>query len=382
MSGAAGRIPPTPAHARQRLLVTVTLNPNQLRAHIAPIADLDEIEHITLVADVPAPPLDKLRTVVPPAPLTRILGRAAAKLVVSLGIAAGERPRWVLAYNLVPHGLNALIVGALTRRRVLIHLIGGPREWVGGGWMSDNKVLGRLTRPIKPLEALLVWAIGHADVLAVMGTRARRDLIARGVSPDRVVVVPAGVDETLFDVPRSPTPRYHLVTASQLNPRKRLGDLLATAVVLKPRYPGLKVAIAGVGPLDTELRAEAERLGLEDTVEFLGFVTDMPRLYADSAIFVLPSRDEGLSIAICEAMAMGLPVVATDVGEVRDVVVPGENGELFSVGDVDGFVRATDSLLGDAERRAAMGGAATETIRSYCTRSRVAKINHGLFGSC
>ena len=367
--------------AGQRLLVTVTLNPNQLRAHIVPITDLDEIGEVTLVADVPAPPLEKLRTVVPPPRLTRVLGRAGAKLVVSVGVAARERPQWVLAYNLVPHGLTALIVGALTRRRVLIHLIGGPREWVGGGWMSDNKVLGRLSRPIRPLETLLVWAIRHADILAVMGTRARRDLIALGISPERVVVVPAGVDEALFDVPRSSTPRYHMVTASQLNPRKRLEDLLAAAVALKGRYPGLKVAIAGVGPLDAELRAEAERLGLQDTVEFLGFVTDMRRLYADSAIFVLPSRDEGLSIAICEAMATGLPVVATDVGEVRDVVVPGENGELFAVGDVDAFVRATDALLGDEGRRAAMGRAASDTIRSYCTRSRVAEINRGLFGA-
>ena len=109
-------------------------------------------------------------------------------------------------------------------------------------------------------------------------------------------------------------------------------------------------------------------------------MTDMASLYADSAVFVLPSRDEGLSIAICEAMAVGLPVVATDVGEVRDVVVPGESGELFGVGDVDAFVRAVDSLLGDEDRRAAMGRAAADTIRSYCTRTRVREINRGLFG--
>ncbi len=362
----------------RRLLVTVTLNPNQLRAHIAPIADLEEVGAITLVADVAAPVLKKLRTVVPPAWLVRLLGRAGAKLVVSLWVAARERPRWVLAYNLVPHGLTALIVGTLTRRPVLIHLIGGPREWVGGGWMSDNKVLGRLSRPVRPLERILVWAIRHADVVAVMGSEARRDLVARGVSPDRVVVVPAGVDEALFDMPRSASPRYHLVTASQLIPRKRLEDLLAAAAALKERHPDLRVAIAGRGRLDAELRAEVDRLGLQDTVELLGFVADVGRLYADSAVFVLPSRSEGLSIALCEAMAVGLPVIATDVGEVRDVVVPGENGELYEVGDVDAFVRVADSMLADGARRAAMGRAAAERIRSHCSRSRVAEINHGL----
>jgi glycosyltransferase involved in cell wall biosynthesis len=116
-------------------------------------------------------------------------------------------------------------------------------------------------------------------------------------------------------------------------------------------------------------------------VEFLGFVGDMGRLYADSAVFVLPSRSEGLSIAVCEAMAVGLPVVATDVGEIRDVVVPGENGELFGVGDVDAFVAATDAMLRDPERRATMGRAASATVRAYCTRSRVSEINQGIFGA-
>jgi glycosyltransferase involved in cell wall biosynthesis len=151
--------------------------------------------------------------------------------------------------------------------------------------------------------------------------------------------------------------------------------------VLKERHPGLRVAIAGRGPLDAELRAQAEALGLADTVEFLGFVGDMGRLYADSAVFVLPSRSEGLSIAVCEAMAVGLPVVATDVGEIRDVVVPGENGELFGVGDVDAFVAATDAMLRDPERRATMGRAASATVRAYCTRSRVSEINQGIFGA-
>jgi len=362
----------------QRLLVTVTLNPNQLRAHITPISDLEEVGAITLVADVAAPRLDKLRTVVPPKWLTRSLGRAAAKLVMSTVVASREKPRWVLAYNLVPHGLNALIVGALTRRRVLIHLIGGPREWEGGGWMSDNKVLGRMTRPVPPIERILVWAVRRSDVLAVMGSEARSDLIGRGVKPERVVVIPASIDDELFDRARSPSPKYHLVTASQLIPRKRLEDLLAAASLLKERHPDLRVAIAGVGPLEDDLRAEAARLGLQETVEFLGFVADVGGLYADSAIFVLPSRSEGLSIALCEAMAIGLPVIATDVGEVRDVVVPGENGELFAVGDVDAFVRAADAMLTDSERRAEVGRAATKAVRAHCSRARVTEINRQL----
>lgn len=362
-----------------RVLVTVTLNPNQLRSHVLPIAALPEVERITLVADVVSPPLDKLRTVVPAPRLVRLLGRAGAKLVTALLRAVRERPDWIVAYNLVPHSLTALLIGAITRQRVLIHLIGGPREWEGGGWTSDNKVLGRLTRPVPVLERLLVWAIRRADLVAVMGTGAREDLIRRGVRPERVAVVPASIDDARLAGLTAPSaPRYDVVTASQLIPRKRLEDLLAAALILKADMPGLKIAIAGRGALQAELEEQARRLGVDDVVEFLGFVADVAALYADSRVFVLPSRSEGLSIALCEAMAAGLPVVSSDVGEVRDVVVPGVNGELHAVGDVEAMAAHVRALLEDPQRRAAMGATARTTSVAHCSRARVIEINRSL----
>jgi glycosyltransferase involved in cell wall biosynthesis len=320
----------------------------------------------------------KLRAVVPPGWLVRLVGRAAAKLVVALATAVRERPDWILAYNLVPHSLNALLVGALARRRVLIHLIGGPREWEGGGWTSDNKVLGRLPRPSRTLERALVWAIRRADVVAVMGSAARRDLIARGVAAERVAVVPASIDLARFRSQAGTAARYDLVTASQLIPRKRVEDLVRAVALLRAQRPDVRAAIAGRGRLEPELRALAQRLGVQEAVELLGFVAEVEQLYAASRVFVLPSRSEGLSIALCEAMAAGVPVVATDVGEVRDVVVPGESGELFAVGDVAALARLAEALLADEERRAAMGRKAAEAVARHCARPAVAAINRRL----
>ena len=361
-----------------RLLVTVTLNPNQLRAHLEPITDLDAVEHVTLVADVAGPPMPKLRTIVPPPLLTRVLGRAGGKFVVTLLVALRERPAWVLGYNLVPHGLTAMTIARLSRRRSLIHLIGGPREWEGGGWTSDNKVLGRLTRPVRAVERLLLGAIRRADAVAVMGSDARTQLIAAGCAPERVRVVPASVDVDRFSLPRAPESRYDVVCVSQLIARKRIEDLLAAVALLKPARPDVRVAIAGRGALEADLRAEARRLGLEENVEFLGFVGDVERLYAESAVFALPSRSEGLAIAMCEAMAAGVAVVVTDVGEVRDVVRPGENGEIVPVGDVEALAREIAAILDDDERREAMSRAARAAVVEHCSRERVAAINDGL----
>ena len=362
-----------------RLLVTVTLNPSQLRSHVQPITDLPEVERVVLIADAEGAAFDKLETSVPRPVLVRLLGRTGAKLAVVLTSSLRERPDWLVAYNLVPHSLTAIVVGTLTRRRVLIHLIGGPREWAGGGWTSDNKVLGRLGRPVPILERFLVAAIRRADVVAVMGSGARADLIARGIHPDRVAVVPASIDDKrLGSLAAASGPEYDIVTASQLIPRKRLEDLLAATAILKKSRPRLRVAIAGRGPLDQSLQAQARALGIEDNVDFLGFVPDVATIYARSTVFVLPSRSEGLSIALCEAMAAGLPVVASDVGEIRDVVVPGRNGQLHEVGDIHALAQHVRTLLDHPDRRATMGQAARTDAIAHCSRERVRAINRRL----
>jgi hypothetical protein len=177
------------------LMVTVTFNPNQLRALLEPIQRLSAVERITLVSDAPGPTLPKLETVVPPRLLVRLLGRACAKLVTCLVIARRQRPDWILAYNLVPRCINALLVGRFTDRPVMYHMIGGPIEWEEGGWRSDNKVLGRLSVPVRPLESLLLRVIRSRDIVATMGPHRRDVLIGRGIPPQRIVILPAEVDE-------------------------------------------------------------------------------------------------------------------------------------------------------------------------------------------
>ena len=357
-----------------RLLVTVTLNPNQLRAHLEPITDLPEVESVTLVADEAQPPMAKLRTVVPPRWLVRIAGRAAAKLLTGIAVSMKERPRWVIAYNVVPHAINALLIGRLTRRRVYVHAIGGPVEWEGGGYQSDNKVLSRLSRPVPVLERLLLSVLRAADVVAVMGSRARAALVAQGFDPERVVVLPASVDEGRFSSGGGHR-RWDMVTAVQLIGRKRVDEFLQVVANLRRERPGLRAAVAGRGPLLEDLKAEARRLGIEDAVDFLGFVTDVEMVYANARVFVLASQREGLSIAMTEAMAGGVPVVVSDIGEARDVVVHGENGFVYPLGDVDAMTDHVRTLLADEERWTRMSQAAVQAVRASSDRATIRAIN-------
>ena len=356
-----------------RILATVTLGPNQLRAHLEPILQLPEVEQITLVSDKPGPSMPKFRTVIPRPALVRLLGRAGAKLTTCLAIARKENPDWIVSYNLVPHTINARLVGLILRRPVMCHIIGGPVEWQGGGWKSDNRVLGRLPRPIRMVEALLVRLIRGCDVIVVMGPQSRAALIERGVPPERVVIVPGGVDSQRFRRPNGANPVYQLVTAGRLIPTKRTLDFVKAFARLMARRPDLKGAVLGDGPLEDAIRAEANRLGVDGAIEFLGFRHDIENVYAQSEIFVLTSRNEGLSLAMLEAMASGLTVVVSDVGEARVVVQDERSGYLFPVGDVDALVERLERLLDDAPLRARLGQAAEKEALRVAEYGRIAE---------
>ena len=354
-----------------RILATVTLGPNQLRAHLEPILRLPEVESITLVSDRAGPSMPKFRTVIPRRPLTRLLGRAGAKLITCLSVARHERPDWIVSYNLVPHTINARLVGWLLHRPVMCHLIGGPVEWQGGGWRSDNRILGRLPRPFHLLEALLVRLIRGCDVVVVMGPQSRESLIERGVPPERVVIVPGGVDPQRFRPANGATPVYQLVTAGRLIPTKQTLDFVRAFARLRVRRPALKAAVLGDGPLEQAIRAEANRLGVDGAIEFLGFRHDIENIYAQSEIFVLTSRNEGLSLAMLEAMASGLTVVVSDVGEARVVVEDARSGYLFPPGDVDALVDRLERVLDDAPLRARLGQAAEKEALRVAEYGRI-----------
>ncbi len=145
----------------------------------------------------------------------------------------------------------------------------------------------------------------------------------------------------------------------RLAPEKAVGDAIAAL----PRLPDdVVLCIVGEGPEEGALRAETHRRNLERRVVFAGHSREVARYMASFVGLVLPSRREALPVVLREAAAIGLPVVAADVGGVREIVVPRETGLLYPSGDVDGLVRAIRSLLDDPSRAATMGVAGRERV--------------------
>jgi glycosyltransferase involved in cell wall biosynthesis len=356
----------------QVVIATVTFNDNQLRSHLLPLLGVHGIGEVVLVTDVPPScPLPRVKVVVPPTALRLVAGRAAAKAIMCATTAVRARPAWVIGFNIMPHGLNAFMAGRLAGAGVVYCQIGGSREWLGGGWDSDNAVLGRLRRPSSIVQRCLLSTIRRCDVVISMGSRGRNELIAHGVAEERIAIVPGAVDTQALDgAPLGEA--YDVIAVGELISTKRFHDLIDAVALLHRDGTPVRTAIAGRGPLGRELRLRAASRGVGELVEFLGFRSDVFSLLKGARVFVSTSGYEGLSIAILEAMAAGVATVASDVGEIRDVVTDGVSGCLYAAGDVDGLAGALRGLLDGEERRREVARHGRTAAREYASVASVA----------
>jgi glycosyltransferase involved in cell wall biosynthesis len=192
--------------------------------------------------------------------------------------------------------------------------------------------------------------------------------VARRVAEGHARVIYAGVDPQ----PRcTPAPSHGtkseiiLGTAGRLIALKGIEYLLRAAAALQAEFPGLRVEIAGAGPQREKLEETAAQLGLARRVDFLGWVDDIQSVLPRWDIFVMPSLEEGFPIAALDAMAAGLPVIASSVGGIPELVVDGGTGWLVPPADVKALVHQLRSLLLNPEQRLSMGAAARTNVRNH-----------------
>jgi glycosyltransferase involved in cell wall biosynthesis len=149
-----------------------------------------------------------------------------------------------------------------------------------------------------------------------------------------------------------------VISVAHLRPAKSHDVLLRAWVDIVREVPHARLTLAGDGPLRADLEARTSSLGLRDAVHFAGAVEDVWPLLAQAHVFVLASSHEPLGIAILEAMAAGLPVVASAVGGIPEIADDGNTGFLVSPGDPVELGRALVRLLTSGELRTRMGTAA------------------------
>ena len=160
--------------------------------------------------------------------------------------------------------------------------------------------------------------------------------------------------------------RLVIGTVGRLSPVKDQTCLLRAVALLRRESPALAarvhLVVVGDGPLCAELQALVHALGLEAITWMPGERDDVPALLAAMDIFVLPSLSEGVSNTVLEAMAAGLPVIATAVGGNTELVEPGFNGSLVAAGDPGALARALTALLASPTQRRCLGANARERV--------------------
>ncbi len=203
----------------------------------------------------------------------------------------------------------------------------------------------------------------------------RRTLLEGGVRPELVTVIYEGVDVNWIDQQRRPLllrPMKGPVvgTVAHLSEEKGHHILLKAAACLAPQFPEVTFLLVGEGELEQDLKKSVQRLGIEKQVVFAGFRSDSEAWMRTFDIFCLPSRSEGLSSAILAAMASQLPVIATRVGGIPELVVDGETGFLVSANHPQELVRALDRLLRSRNLCRRMGQAGRRRVQTYFTLDR------------
>ncbi len=183
-----------------------------------------------------------------------------------------------------------------------------------------------------------------------------------------------GVDLSRFNHRRVNHNDPVAITVARLSPEKDIATMLrATAIVVK-HQPMFRLIIVGDGPERANLHGLANRLGISESVDFLGERNDVPELLSKAAFFVCSSRTEGVSLTLLEAMATELPVVATDVGGNPEVVIDGETGLLVPANDPETLAESMFSLLETPASWDPFGFAGRERVQEhFCIRSMVSQ---------
>ncbi len=229
------------------------------------------------------------------------------------------------------------------------------------------------------LEALqrLGYAAAHRVVANSEAGAAR--LRAEGVAPRRVSVIRNGLDLGAF-VPRQPLPgRHRIISVGRLRPEKAHEVLLAAVAQLRAAWPDVTLRLVGDGARESVLRQFAADHGLADRVEFLGQREDVAALLRDADVFVLPSRIEASPNAALEAMAAGLPVVATDVGGIPEVVTTGLTGILVPPDDAGALAKAVAQLFADPSHAERLAGAGRRHVESEYSFDRMVAAFQALY---
>lgn len=244
------------------------------------------------------------------------------------------------------------------------------QTWIDG----DLAGLVRMGKPVVRFAYAQAQA-AHAKII-LLNWRMQDYLAAHDFQLPDVQCIPNGVDTTRFypaQYPPTGSQDPIVVCVSKLRYEKGIDVLLQAWRLVQHEIPQARLLIVGSGPLEFQLRCMAEALDIRESVEFAGLQTDVCAQLQRAHLAILPSRWEGMPNALLEAMACGLPCVATRVSGSEDIIEHGVNGLLVDSEDYKAMARALLTLLHDSELTQRYAQAALATIKLHYSLEQITK---------
>ncbi len=273
--------------------------------------------------------------------LVRLLRRRGADAVITVG--AGDKMFW----------------GRLAARLAGVPVIASALH--STGWPDG---VGRLNRLLTPItDAFIGVADSHGSFLREFEKfpASKVNVIRNGVDCDRFRPDATARHDVRNEL-ALPAHAQLIGLVAALRPEKNHTMLVHAAARLATRHPDLHTLIIGDGPERATIEPLIAELGLSDRVHLLGNRSDTPRLLAAMDLFTLCSLNEASPVSILEALAAGTAVVSTDVGSIRETVIPEQTGLLVQSEDIEAFANAISRLLDDESTRKTMGQTGRELV--------------------
>jgi glycosyltransferase involved in cell wall biosynthesis len=236
-------------------------------------------------------------------------------------------------------------------------------------------------------KRLDLFVMRRFDHLIAVSDATKSAMVDAGLPSEKITVIHNAIDTTAWAPRATNTFRAEfglegvfpvIGYIGRITEEKDLQTWLRVAANIARQHAGARFVIVGDGArprLQAELQEMAARLRIADRIVFTGYRQDLQNIYAALDVFFMTSRREGLSNSILEAMAMGLPVVATDVGGTKELIEDGVSGFLLSVGDSTGMAEALLKLLGDKRLREQVALAARKRVEEkFSFRLRLQRI--------
>lgn len=261
-------------------------------------------------------------------------------------------------------------------------------------WLHRTRVQRIVTRrmdyPLHPGFRTRLLYRHSVDRIIAISQGVRSALIAGGAPATRIHLIPSGVDTARFA--QNPSSRHRVRTQYEIAPqtplivsvgalvdRKDHAILLNAAHLLKAQGHTVRYLISGEGPLRSALEAQTQTLGLTKEVSFIGFCADIPSLLSAADFFVQTPRHEGLGVAVMEALAAGLPTIASRVGGIPELIENEKTGLLVPPHEAEALSVALSHLLTHPQFARQLGESGESFVKAHFDISVMARMNEALY---